>query len=242
MPTPVVIDLSHHNTIPQSLQPAMDAGILGIIHKCTEGLTFTDDKLKARWSLARDVGMLFGVYHFIRPGSPIDQAGFFVDTALSAQIDAGDADGWVWALDYEDPAVSLDDVATFLAVLADDRVMSADIRSPVLYSGHVLKEKLASDAETPDLSRYRLWLAQYASSPTLPPGWDRYWLWQYSDQGEVPGIDPPSDVNAYAGSVSELVSGWARGEERPSPELIEITITVASSVPVKVIVKQSDSG
>jgi hypothetical protein len=94
------------------------------------------------------------------------------------------------------------------------------------------------------LTKYRLWLAQYGPAAVLPPGWDRYWLWQYSDRGEVPGITPPTDVNAYDGPVAELLAGWAGSAvPKPEPEPIEITITldVESPVPVKVIVKQADS-
>ena len=36
-----VIDLSHHNTV-TSFQDAKAAGILGVIHKATEGTIFVD--------------------------------------------------------------------------------------------------------------------------------------------------------------------------------------------------------
>jgi lysozyme len=230
MPTPVVVDLSHHNVIPESLQPAADAGIVGIIHKVTEGISVIDDKLKARRALAADAGMRFGVYHFVRPGSIVEQAAFFVDTALNAQISAQDADDWLWALDYEDAGVSLDDVLAFLEHLENF------CDAPVLYSGHVLKDKLAGK---PDyrLVDYRLWLAQYGPKTELPVGWDRYYLWQYTDQGSVPGIQPPTDLNAYSGSIPDLIASWSGSTApAPGPEPIEITITIDSPVPVKVTV------
>lgn len=211
MLTPVVIDLSHHNTIPQSLQPANDSGILGVIHKATEGVTFTDSKLKARRSLAKQAGQLWGVYHFVRPGSIGEQVAFFCDTAINAELVPGDSQDWLWALDYEDPDVSIDDVVEFL-----ERLESFVARSPVLYSGHVLKDALQGRADA-RLEGYRLWLAQYGPEAKLPPGWDSYWLWQYTDQGKVPGINPPVDLNAYAGPVDQLAAEWAG--KAPAPEL-----------------------
>ena len=40
---PAFIDLSHHNVIPQSLKPAKQSGIVGVIHKATEGTSYVDD-------------------------------------------------------------------------------------------------------------------------------------------------------------------------------------------------------
>jgi lysozyme len=236
--SPVVVDLSHHNVIPESLQPANDAGILGVIHKATEGTTYKDTTCAARLYLARQAGMLFGTYHFMRPGDPGDQVAFYYDTVQNLQSEAGESRDWLWACDFEDEGIALADVASFL-----EQLEAVTHQSPVLYSGHVLKDALKGGAATPRLTGYRLWLAQYASSPELPPGWERYWLWQYSDQGKVPGINPPCDVNAYDGPVSELVAGWAGNvaPPAPAPEEIEITITVASPVPVRVVVLSSTS-
>jgi GH25 family lysozyme M1 (1,4-beta-N-acetylmuramidase) len=68
MPKPIVIDLSHHNVIPHDLNDARASGIAGVIHKVTDGLSFVDEKFNSRYSLARDANMLFGAYHFLRPG------------------------------------------------------------------------------------------------------------------------------------------------------------------------------
>jgi lysozyme len=203
MPTPVVVDLSHHNTIPESLQPASDAGVLGLIHKATEGVTYTDPTCDNRLYLAREVGMLFGTYHFMRPGDPGEQVAFYYDTVQALQSEAGESSQWLWALDFEVGGISVDEVVAFLQQLE-----TVTQQSPVLYSGHSIKDTLAG---VPDLrlTSYRLWLAQYGTEAVLPPGWDRYWLWQYSDQGEVPGITPPTDVNAYDGPVAELIAGWS---------------------------------
>src|SRR5262245_30011624 len=141
MPRPSVIDLSHYNTIPQSLMPAAQSGIVGVIHKLTESTGYTDPKVQARYSLARDAGLCWGVYHFIRPGKISQQASFFLAQAKKLEVTDDDT---LYVLDYEDAGVSLDDVAVFMQAIEaglDPR------RAPVLYSGHVLKDKLAGQSD-----------------------------------------------------------------------------------------------
>lgn len=206
MPTPIVIDLSHHNSIPQGLEDAKKAGVIGVIHKASESTSYVDSDVDARWYLAKRAGMLWGLYHFLRPGDMEKQAQHFVDVALKN----GD-DHTLLAADHEDAGVSLDDLYEFLCEV--ERLTG---RIPVIYSGHVLKDQLAGKPDS-RFSSYRLWLAQYSSSPTLPPGFDKYWLWQYSDQGTVPGVSPPTDLNA--GDANEVIHDWSGiVEPMPTPE------------------------
>lgn len=210
MPRTAVIDLSHHNVIPVSLQPARDAGVVGVIHKLTQGTGFADDKCASRRYLAGDAGLLWGVYHFLEPGSIRAQADHFLTTA--EKLDVFDAETLI-AVDHEDyqgTHASLAELGEFLTYVEDGFGCS-----PVIYSGHVLKEQLAGNPwEWADA--YRLWLAQYASAPTLPSGFEEYWLWQFTDEGTVPGINGNVDCNDYTGTDVELAAEWA-GREVPAP-------------------------
>lgn len=198
MPTPIVIDLSHHNTIPRDLYAAKDAGIIGVIHKATEGTTIKDSKADARAALAIAADLLFGLYHFIRPGS-IDAQ---VDNFLSVYNRFKGMDLLV-ALDYEDAGVSLAMCQAWLS-----QVEAKTGKSPVIYSGHVLKEKLGDTAHaTLNQKNYPLWLAQYGTHAELPAGWNSYWLWQYTQKGAIPGVTPPTDLNA--GDVAKVKAHWA---------------------------------
>src|SRR5262245_46844597 len=158
---PAFIDISHHQTIPESLVPAAQAGIIGVIHKATEGTSYVDDKMDNRRYLAQEANLLWGLYHFVKAGSMADQVEHFLDAAN----DYSD-ENTLFALDWEVNDVSLDQAVDFMQTL-EQRIG----RSPVLYSGHVVKEALGGEPD-PRISKYRLWLAQYASAPQLPPGWD----------------------------------------------------------------------
>jgi len=229
---PGFIDLSHHNTIPESLAPAKQSGIQGVIHKATEGSSYVDDKLDNRYYLARDAGMLWGVYHFARPGDMKQQVDHFLRTTAE-YVDENS----LYALDWEDAGVLLDEVVEFMERL--ERVVET---SPVLYSGHVVKEALGGEGD-PRLSKYRLWVCQYANAPVLPPGWSKYWGWQYTDQGSCPGINAPVDLNAFDGSIEQLASTWSGREIEPAPippnTPLTVTILVPPGVQVTVINQRS---
>jgi lysozyme len=236
---PAVIDLSHHNTVSPSFALVKEIGVLGVIHKASEGSTIIDKTLEARAWMANEAGLLFGVYHFLRPGDPQKQLDNFL-----AQAGKIENDNTLFALDYEDRRVPLDTVVWFLKALAD-----ATRRAPVLYTGFVLKEKLK--APNLALSSYRLWLAQYGPKAVMPIGFKTYWLWQYSDKGPMPGVNTGSlevcDVNAYEGSAEQLRDEWSGrltpAEPKPEPDPKKVTttftITVTSSGPVEIEVTKA---
>ena len=197
MPVASVIDLSHHNAIPKDLHAARAQGIIGCIHKLSEGMNFVDNKCQARHWLSVDADMRWGLYHFLRPGADMaDQAEFFWTTAL--QLGVVD-DETLLAADHEDPKVSYDELIEFLEAL--ERMSG---RVPVIYSGHVLKEQC--DAYP---NKYRLWLAQYAAEPVPPAGCENLYLWQFSDSGHVDGITPPTDLNCYFSNESDFLAAWS---------------------------------
>ena|SRR5215471_174355 len=222
MPSANLIDLSHWNVV-ETLTQCPGAGIDGVIHKCTEGTGKIDDKCAARYYLAKEANLYWGLYHFVRPGSMEDQ----VDNFLSR---AGGADvldvNTLLALDWEDAGVTIDQALEFLEMLEDKAQ-----RSPVLYSGHVLKDALAGQPASPSLTKYRLWLAQYASKPVLPPGYSDYWAWQFTDKGQVPGISPPTDLNECQNFIN-----WPGSSTVPVPDQKIVTIDITTPDGVSVMV------
>lgn len=237
--TTLVLDLSHHNTVPVSLSGAKSAGVVGVIHKATEGTSFKDSKLASRHYLTAELGLEWGVYHFLTPGNIQGQ----VDSFLSYTKSVSD-DRTLFAADYENDKVPLSDLQKFLYMVADRTG-----RLPVLYSGSTLKDALKGQSN-PELSKHRLWLAQYGPKAVLPPGWDHYWLWQYTDIGNIPGIGPTVDISRYDGSAETLRAEWpgppvsSADQEpmEPPPQVIEeepsITVTIEVPPGIKVNVVQ----
>src|SRR5262245_17176682 len=73
----VVIDISHHNGN-VNLAKAKQDGILGVIHKATQGQTFKDPTYRRNRQSAKDAGLLWGAYHFGTGSDGLKQAQHFL--------------------------------------------------------------------------------------------------------------------------------------------------------------------
>ena len=193
---PTIIDISHHNDV-RSFADLYGAGIRGVIHKASEGVTMVDKTYAKRRKDALAAGMLFGSYHFADNSTVANQVSNFL---RAAQPD----DNTLLALDWEDKGsrtMNLAQAKEFLQLVFDRTG-----QRPILYTGNVGKEALGG---RPDafLSRHRLWLCQYGPKAVCPPGWDTPWLWQYLDSGQIAGIgDGKVDFNVFNGK--DLAAEW----------------------------------
>ncbi len=206
-PINVVIDLSHHNEKVDFEKIKAD-GIVGVIHKTTQGLTYIDKTYATRHTAALEAGLLWGAYHFGVGGDGSDQAEFFLGKV-------GPVDDTLLVLDYESnltgPTMSLDQAREFV-----EHIANVTGRWPGLYSGHLIKEQLAGLA-TPDplLSNCFLWLAQYNGPKPLnvPPTFRTWTFWQYTDgvHGAAPHrVDGVGlcDRNKFNGTLAQLRKLW----------------------------------
>lgn len=50
-------------------------------------------------------------------------------------------------------------------------------------------------ASEPSFARYKLWLADWGSTPTVPAPWTDWTAWQFSATGSVPGINGAVDLS-----------------------------------------------
>jgi len=202
-----IVDLSHWDEV-DSFEDAKNDGVVGIIHKATESNNDFDPTYNQRKNDALAVGLLWGAYHFLRPGNMEHQAQYFV-SEVGNNLD-------LYAADHEDGGVSLDDLKVFLR-----EVKQLTGKNPIIYSGDLLKEQLGDRVDS-ELSQYRLWLAEYTSgTPTWPQStFPQWWLWQYTERGECAGIPGNSegnlDLNKYAGTEQQLIKEWS-GKASPEP-------------------------
>ena len=198
-----VIDLSHHNAT-VDLNSAKTDGILGVIHKATQGLGYTDPTYQARREAALQAGLLWGAYHFGTGSDGVAQADYFLDTVRPRPTD-------LLILDFEanaqGPSMTLEEARAFVTHI-HDRVG----RWPGLYSGHYVKDLLGAGAD-PILANCWFWLSQYGPTAVVPANWSGWTLWQYTDgamgQGPytVQGIGR-CDRDKFSGDNDALLSFW----------------------------------
>ena len=202
-PLNVIVDLSHHNGSVDLVQ-AKNAGLLGVIQKATQGVSFVDPTFETNFEKAVGADLLWGAYHFGTGADGVVQAEHFLDTV---QPD----DQTLLVLDFEantsGPSMSLEEARAFVT-----HIQQSTGRFPGLYSGHYLKELLGSKPDSV-LANCWLWLAQYGPTAVIPANWKNWTMWQYTDGAlgspphEMPGIGR-CDRDKFAGDELALRGFW----------------------------------
>jgi lysozyme len=198
-----VVDLSHHNRILDFNAVKAD-GIVGIIHKATQGFRFRDEKLASRRQKCREMDIMWGSYHFGVGGDGIEQADFFLEVVqpLASEL---------IVLDFEPNPNGL----TMTLNQAEDFVETIHHltgRWPGLYGGNHLKEVLGRETDT-SLANCWLWFARYGPPPQIPPAWQDWTFWQYTDgmhgsePHQVNGIGH-CDRDKFNGDLAALKKFW----------------------------------
>lgn len=205
--TPVVIDIYQGNDI-TDMVALKNAGIIGIIHKATQGVSVVDKRYNARRAWAKKEGPeLWGAYHFNSETSSItDQAKEFVDHAAPDEFTLLGMD---WEGDVGQ-AFSVREARTFL-----DTVMQLTKRTPSglwIYGGNIPRERITSAADMAYFGQFHNWHCQYGHEPVVSKAWKNgYELWQYSETGQLPGTGGKVDLNVYNGDIAKLRATWAPG-------------------------------
>ena len=177
---------------------------------CTDGFS-VDPWFATNWAGAKTAGIVRGAYAYVYP--QLHQAAacaqFFV-TTLAPVLEDGDfavgdfeegsGDQSIWSL-------------TWLRT-----VESGLTFKPLIYSRLNLLEEynLASNA---DIGTYGLAIASWgATTPTLPPAWTVWAIWQYSAHGAVPGIAGAVDLDEFNGTADQLRSYGLQPKPTPAPK------------------------
>ena len=202
---PIVIDIYHGDNV-IDFAAVKASGIVGVIHKATQGTGIVDTSYATRRKLALAAGLKWGAYHFMSLEDGAAQAEHFLSVA-----DA-DAETLV-ALDWEnvgsaEPSAHL--ARAFLEVIQDKLGRRAKI-----YSGNVAKEQIAG--KDAFFGAHDLWLCQYGPAWKVQASWSRPWLWQNNGDSygpgphRIPGISGLCDNNCLVDPMTadDLVHGWA---------------------------------
>jgi lysozyme len=194
----VVIDLSHFNTVISFSEVKTD-GVVGVIHKATQGTDWEDPTYAARKQQAQAAGLWWGAYHFGTDADGAAQAQYFL-----SKVNPGPND--LLALDFEENPQSQMTIAQAEQFVTE--VFDQTGRYPGFYSDELAGKMLGSNMSS-ILANCWFWRAQYDESPpSVPPTWSTWTMWQYTSSGLVSGISGGCDRDTFNGSMDDLSRLW----------------------------------
>ncbi|MBR1930490.1 MAG: hypothetical protein IJ833_03310 [Lachnospiraceae bacterium] len=176
-----------------------NSGVSYVIIRCgyrgsSQGMLVEDPKFNTNIKGATAAGLKVGVYFFTQATDEVEaveEASYVLDKIKNYKI------SYPVFLDVETSGGRGDkiDKTTRTAVC---KAFCETIRRSGYTSGiYANKTWLNDKIDTGSLSAYKIWLAQYAATPTYS---GRYDLWQYKSTGKVSGISGNVDLNlSYLG-------------------------------------------
>ena len=193
---------------------ATDKRVVAIIHRATIG-DRADRKYAERKIEAKKRGYKWGAYHFGKPGDPIKQADFFLET-----VKPGPGD--LLALDLESPDatkhMSFEDARVFI-----NHIKEKTGRYMLVYANNLVTKAIAEQFGADSVfGQTHLWYARFRSTVVDFPKatWKTYTFWQFSSEINctpadrasclytVPGTEYDMDVDVFNGTIEELKTNW----------------------------------
>ena len=192
------IDVSHYQGRIDWMK-AVGAGVKFAFIKATDGVAGVDAMFTANWNAAKAAGVRRGAYHFFRAGKDAEQQAKLFTSKLN-----GDWGELPPVLDFEVLSSISAEQAMNGALRWMELVEQANGQKPILYTGPSFWRSQVKDSEA--FSTYPLWIAHYtaAACAALPTAWKRWTFWQHSEQGSVPGVMGPVDLDRFCGNTMEL--------------------------------------
>lgn len=181
--------------------------------------TFRVDKKFIEYAKGcRQYGIPVGAYHYAVPSADLTTADSQCDgfiNVLQQGFGKGDYGDIFPVVDVEAP-VNKSISTTQLVKWVDrfrNRFEAKTRRRLMIYTG-LFFINLYDDFKVPGkgypLSNMPLWIAMYKEIPGNPPvppdvgGWKRWRIWQYTEKGNIPGVNPPVDLNYGPDSIDFL--------------------------------------
>lgn len=182
------IDVSHHqgeiNWEKLMIKEHYDSIIQFVYCKATEGSDHIDTKWEYNRKVLQKLKIPNGAYHFFMPKSePKPQANHFLTYWTKSDLDLPPV------LDVESEGFSDKDLIAKMKIWLKEVEDKTGMR-PVIYTSlNFFETKFMNDFKD-----YKFWIAAYSRKPEFIDD-SRIIHWQYSETGELPGIDEKVDFN-----------------------------------------------
>jgi len=165
--------------------------------KATDGALGLDPSFYRNALGAGKAGLLYGVYHFMRPDDIPGQIANVLKVVTAEALETHPL-----MLDVEVATITLDQVQAFIAA----------IPQAILYTDRSMIQKWFADPLSRIVQQFpvedvALWLAEYGVSTPNPSPWFEWTFWQ-EKTGRVPGISTLVDLDWFNGSLEDLQKFW----------------------------------
>lgn len=171
------------------------SGIEIVYMKASEGTSFVDPYFNQNFTNAKANGLKVGFYHYLTARSnseAVAQANFFVSTISGMIPDCR------LAMDFESFGSLSTEEINEIGLTFMQTVESLSGKKMVIYSD----TSNASNIFGGGLTNYPLWVAQYEVEEPTPNGnWDSWVGWQYTDAGEISGINGYVDRDRFTDGI-----------------------------------------
>lgn len=163
--------------------------------KVSEGEKLIDRNFKDNWYSARQAGIRRGAYHFYRPN--VDwkkQAKLYIE---NVELEKGDLPPVIdiELIHSQSQEYLVLEIKKWLTVIEKHYGVKPIVYTYENYYNRFLLE---------DFRGYNLWIAKYShSAPKLEDG-ARWEFWQYSESGNLVGIEHKVDLNCFYGTKDEF--------------------------------------
>ena len=157
----------------------------------SEGTLYPDSYLQANYEGAKDAGLMVGGYFFsqaITPAEAIEEANYVLSLIDGMEMDMPVVYDWEY-VDEESRTANLDARTLTDCTKAFCETIKAAGYDAMIYFNEDQSHK---QMYLEELTDYPFWLASYTTQLNYPYKID---MWQYTNQGTVPGINGNADIN-----------------------------------------------
>jgi len=177
-------------------------GIYFSFIKVTEGVDYEDPKFAKNLKEAKKARVLVGGYHFCTPSSErdaVNEAKHFIGvTKKKGGFGVFDLPP---VIDIEkNNGLKREQISKIVRAWVETLKKEAKVQ-PIIYS----YTSFIKDYLDESLFDIPLWLAHYGvKQPPDQLGWKTWLFWQYTDKGQVTGINGAVDLNVFHSNLREL--------------------------------------
>ena len=172
-----------------------NAGVSYVIIRCgyrgsSTGALIEDPKFRANISGAKAAGLAVGAYFFTQAVNEVEAV---EEASMAASLCGGYGLSLPIFLDVESSGGRGDSIGADMRT-AVVKAFCQTVRNSGYAAGvYANKTWFTEKMHISQLTSYKIWLAQYAASPTYTAS--RYDYWQYSSKGKISGISGNVDLN-----------------------------------------------